>query len=78
MKRRLLIALLAAGAVGGFATGIASLGCHRARFERHVARRCVEAARAIDRDEARRGPSGPDRAERGPSRAPKTGGCDPR
>jgi hypothetical protein len=44
-----LIALLALGAVGGYASGIAGLACrHRERaaaFERHVAQVCVDAAR---------------------------------
>ncbi len=51
MKRKLLIALLAFGTVGGFGSGIASMACfhhhaaeRRAAFERHVADVCVEAA----------------------------------
>jgi len=51
MKRPLLIALLTLGTVGGFAHGFASLRHHhhrRARFERHVAQVCVEAARRAD------------------------------
>jgi hypothetical protein len=48
MRRRIVIALLALGALGGFAAGIVSLGCRAAgghhgwhgrrdRFEQHVA-----------------------------------------
>jgi len=47
MKRRILIALLAVGTVGGYAGGFCSLRHHherRAAFERHVAAVCVEAA----------------------------------
>ena len=50
MKRKILIALLALGTLGGFAGGVASLACHRrshhAQFERHVAKLCADAARA--------------------------------
>jgi hypothetical protein len=50
MKRRLLIALLAFGTIGGYGAGFASMGCHararRAAMERHVARVCVDAARS--------------------------------
>ena len=49
MNRKILIALLALGTVGGYATGFASMRCHarwrRAAFERHVAALCVDAAR---------------------------------
>ena len=49
MKRRILIALLALGAIGGYAAGFASVGCRahdrHARFEQHVAKICVDAAR---------------------------------
>jgi hypothetical protein len=49
MKRRLLIALLALGTVGGYGAGFASMSCHaharRAAFERHVANVCAEAAK---------------------------------
>jgi hypothetical protein len=52
MKRRILIALLGLGTVGGFAAGAASLSCRaqhrRAHFERHVASLCVDAARKSD------------------------------
>jgi hypothetical protein len=48
MRRRILIALLAFGTLGGYAMGVRSL-CHaRGRheaFERHVAEVCVDAAR---------------------------------
>jgi hypothetical protein len=50
MRRRILIAVLALGTVGGFASGFCSLGYHRhqreAAWERHVADVCVEAANA--------------------------------
>jgi hypothetical protein len=48
MRRRILMALLAMGAVGGYAAGFAHVHeCHRARaaaFEHHVAEVCVDAA----------------------------------
>jgi hypothetical protein len=51
MRYRLRIALLAFGTVAGFASGFASLACHRhhhearrAAFERHIASVCVNAA----------------------------------
>jgi hypothetical protein len=54
MKRRILIALLGLGTIGGFAAGAASLSCRaqhrRAHFERHVASLCVDAARKSDAD----------------------------
>ena len=49
MKRKIVIALLTLGTLGGFAGGFASLHCHRnhrANFERHVAKICADAARA--------------------------------
>jgi hypothetical protein len=50
MKRRLLIALLALGTVGGYGSAFASMSCHaharRAAMERHVARICADAARS--------------------------------
>jgi hypothetical protein len=49
MKRRILIVLLSLGTLGGFASGVASVACHRrhhAQFERHVAKLCADAARA--------------------------------
>ncbi len=50
MKRRLLIALLALGTVGGYGSAFAGMSCHaharRAAMERHVARLCVDAARS--------------------------------
>lgn len=57
MRRKLLIAVLALGTVGGYASGFASLrhcqkGRHQA-FEQHVAKVCVDAARASDADHAR-------------------------
>ena len=49
MRRKIWIALLALGAIGGFAAGFAHLGCHmhgrHDAFERHVAQLCVDAAR---------------------------------
>ena len=49
MRRRLLIALLALGTVGGYGMGFASMRCRahsrRAAFEQHVAKLCVDAAR---------------------------------
>ena len=52
MKRKALIALLALGTVGGFASGFRSMGCrakHRQQaFERHVAEVCVQAAKNVD------------------------------
>jgi len=49
MRRRLLIAILAFGTVGGYAMGFASMHCHsrarRAHFEEHIAKVCVNAAR---------------------------------
>jgi hypothetical protein len=49
MKRRILIALLTLGTIGGYGVGFASMRCRaQARhgaFERHVAKVCVDAAR---------------------------------
>lgn len=57
MKRKLLIAVLALGTVGGFASGFRSLRCHhqsrRAAFENHVADVCVRAAER-SQEEAKR------------------------
>lgn len=57
MKRKLVIALLALGTVGGFAGGFASLSCRgqhrREAFERRVAEVCVRAARDVDADRAK-------------------------
>jgi len=53
MRRRILIGLLAFGAIGGFAAGFARLACHRydggwhgrhEAFERRVADVCADAA----------------------------------
>lgn len=56
IKRKILIGLLAFGAVGGFATGFASMArhhrCHRDHFERRVARVCVDAARRAETEAA--------------------------
>jgi hypothetical protein len=52
LRRKIVIALLTLGTIGGFASGIASLRCRaqwrRAAFERHVAAVCVQAARDAD------------------------------
>lgn len=57
MKRQIVIGLLAAGTVLGYAGGFASMRCHgkwrREAFERRVAAVCVEAARDADRQSAR-------------------------
>jgi len=49
MIRRLAIALLALGTVGGYGSALCSWSHHRrarrAAFERHVAQVCVDAAR---------------------------------
>ena len=49
IRRKIAIALLAAGTVAGYAAGFASMHhrmeCRRDRFERHVAKVCVEAAK---------------------------------
>jgi hypothetical protein len=49
MKRRILMILLAAGTVGGYASGFAHLHrCHESRqaaFERHVADVCLASAK---------------------------------
>jgi len=52
MKRRILIAVLALGTIGGFASGFASMACHRRAhrdaWERHVAKVCLDAARSSE------------------------------
>ena len=52
MRRKLLIAVLALGTVGGYAAGFASMrSCHNHRrdaFEQRVAKVCVDAARQSD------------------------------
>lgn len=57
MRRKLLIAVLALGTVGGYAAGFASMRrCHshrQASFEQHVAKVCVDAARQSDAASAR-------------------------
>ena len=67
MKRRILIAVLALGTVGGYAAGFASLGrCgkwRREAFERHVAKVCVDAARGAGAEAPDPGP--PPRGRRG-------------
>lgn len=49
MKRKILIAVLALGTIGGYGFGIARLvrvrADHRGRFERHVERVCERGAR---------------------------------
>jgi hypothetical protein len=56
IKRKILIAVLGLGTIGGFGAGFASLArgscARRAAFERHVAETCVDAARRADRDPA--------------------------
>jgi hypothetical protein len=52
---RIKIALLTLGTVGGFAAGAMHLHCHahrRAAMERHIARVCIDAARADGRGPA--------------------------
>lgn len=50
MRRRVLIALLVMGTIGGYASGIAGMCCRghhrRAMFERHIAKICADAARS--------------------------------
>lgn len=52
IRRKIAIVLLSLGTVVGYASGFASLACHhhrearQQRFEQHVARVCVDAARA--------------------------------
>jgi hypothetical protein len=57
MKRRIVMAILAAGAIAGFASGFHGMCRHRegrrAAFERHVAAVCVDAARRADQKDAR-------------------------
>ena len=61
MRRRLIIALLALGTIGGYGMGFASMRCRaqhrRAAFERHVAEVCVDAARGERGGPAARGGS---------------------
>lgn len=49
MKRPILIAVLALGMVGGYASGFHHLRCRghdrQAAFEQHVAKVCLDAAR---------------------------------
>ena len=56
MKRRIVMAVLALGAIGGYAMGFCSLHRHhhdrRAAFERHVASVCVDAARDLKENAA--------------------------
>jgi hypothetical protein len=60
MRRKIKIALLTLGMIGGFSSGIASLKCRaqgrREAFEQHVARVCVDAARAAG-PEAQKAPT---------------------
>jgi hypothetical protein len=55
-KKKIVVALLALGTIGGYAAGFASLRCRgqhrRAAFERHVAQLCVDAARASAREQS--------------------------
>ncbi len=70
MKRRILIALLGLGTIGGFAAGAASLSCRaqhrRAHFERHVASICVDAARKSDAERSAGRSPGAGAVEAGP------------
>ncbi len=49
MKRRILIAVLTLGALGGYSAEFAGMRCRaharQAAFERHVAKVCTDAAR---------------------------------
>jgi hypothetical protein len=49
MRRRLVMFLLAAGTLGGYASGFAHMhacrNAHRAAFEEHIANVCVNAAK---------------------------------
>jgi hypothetical protein len=49
MPRKLIIGLLALGAIGGFASGFCSLRCnyrqHRAEMDEHVTHVCADAIR---------------------------------
>ena len=66
MKRKILIALLTLGTIGGFASGFSSMRWRhhnrRAAFEQHVARVCVDAARGAD-VEARQAPAATPKAD---------------
>jgi hypothetical protein len=63
MNPRLLVPVLAVGAVLGFASGFHSLSMRRMHhsdaFERHVARVCVDAAQASQAAGPRGAPPGP-------------------
>ncbi len=52
IKRRIVMALLALGTVGGFASGFASMSCHargrHQQWEDRVAEVCVRAAKNVD------------------------------
>ena len=52
MRRKIVIALLTLGTIGGYASGFASMrACNNHRreaFEQHVAKVCVDAARTSD------------------------------
>jgi len=88
MRRYLLIALLSLGVVGGYGAGIARMagygGCGdgscetgRDRFEKHVARLCVDAARAAERDDATRAAATAARAARTAPPAPVLAAAPP-
>jgi hypothetical protein len=53
-RRKILIGVLALGALGGFASGVFSFAkCRahsRAAFERHVAKVCVDAAKTASKE----------------------------
>jgi hypothetical protein len=63
MKRRILIALLTLGTIGGYGAGIAGMRCRsharQGAFERHVAKVCVDAARGAEGAAARPGAAAP-------------------
>ena len=58
MRRKIKIVLLTLGMLGGFASGVASMKCRaqwrRESFEQHVARVCVDAARASGEEAQKR------------------------
>lgn len=61
MRRKIKIVLLTLGMIGGFASGAVSMK-HRAHwrresFEQRVARVCVDAARAADKDAQQKAPN---------------------
>ena len=55
MKRKIVMGLLALGTIGGFASGIATMGCRahhrREAFENRVAETCIRAAKTVERED---------------------------